>query len=125
MAWLDFVLLLVWVLDVVQGASFVGPGGERARWLAGVGFIISFLTFGLFFAFFFTFAFASGFTRLGVSALVSAVTIGDQAGDPTLFLVGAAHGFLFGFAAEAWVFRFVVPIQALAAGEAHVFFSRM
>jgi hypothetical protein len=84
-----------------------------------------FFAFDLFFVFFFTFAFASGFARLGVSALVSAVTIGDQDGDPTLFLVEAAHGSLFGFTAEAWVFCFVVPIQALAAGEAHVFFSRM
>ena len=81
LAWLGFALLLVRVLAIGRE----GPGRERARWVIWVSFLVSFLAFDLLFAFFLTFAFASGLARLGVFALVGAVAVGNQVGNPVVF----------------------------------------
>ena len=117
LAWLGFALLLVRVLAIGR----VGPGRERARWVIWVSFIVSFLALDLLFEFFLTFAFASELARLGVFALVGAVVIGNQIGNPAAFVVKATHSSLFGFAAKAYVFGGIVPFLALTAGKAYVF----
>jgi hypothetical protein len=117
LAWLGFALLLVRVLAIGR----VGPGRERARWVIWVSFIVSFLALDFLFAFSLPLPLPVDLQGWVFFALVGAVAIGNQVGNPTFFLVKATHSSLFGFASRSWVFGGIVPFLALTAVKAHVF----
>jgi hypothetical protein len=85
-----------------------------------------FFALGFVFAMFFTFAFGA-FSRsfaLAIElAVVRAVTVVIQVGDPSLFSVSGAQGSLSSDAANAGVFSRVVVGHTLAADKAEMFFS--
>jgi hypothetical protein len=99
-------------VGVVVWGFTVGGSGLPA-------FLFSFATF---FAFAFgvftsTFALAVGF------AVEGAVAVVNQVGDPSLFSVGGAPGFLFTVTTHAGVFRRVVVGLILSADEADILFG--
>ena len=91
----------------------------------GLPWGVPFFALGFVFAMFLTFAFGA-FSRsfaLAVElAVVRAVAVVFQVGDPSLFSVSGAHGSLFPGAANAGVFSRVVVGHTLAADKAEMFF---